>query len=113
MKSVQTLPVSIDPANLKHTIKFYHRGLILTFASTPTQTARTNQYKFRPNGTSKERATYTAPPSKNAESAFQISCKLLFFYLGRFLKKLADDQRPSMTKGSIYYMNHMYIHPFI
>ena len=30
-----------------------------------------------------------------------------FFYLGRFLKKLADDQCSSITKGSIYYIKHM------
>ncbi len=27
-----------------------------------------------------------------------------FFYLGRFLKKLADDQSASITKGSIYHI---------
>ncbi len=35
-----------------------------------------------------------------------------FFYLGKFLKKLADDQCSSMTKGSIYHINHMYMQPF-
>ncbi len=35
-----------------------------------------------------------------------------FFYLGRFLKKLADDQCTSITKCSIYHINNMYIHPF-
>ncbi len=35
-----------------------------------------------------------------------------FFYLGRFLKKLVDDQCSSITKGSIYHINHMYIQPF-
>ncbi len=35
-----------------------------------------------------------------------------FFYLGRFLTKLADDQCSSITKGSIYHIKHMYIHPF-
>ncbi len=46
---------------------------------------------------------------KNAVSAFQISCKLLFFYLGRFMKKLADDQYSSVTKGStsIYYIKYV------
>ncbi len=34
------------------------------------------------------------------------------FYLGRFLKKLADDQCSSIAKGSIYHITHMYIHPF-
>ncbi len=54
----------------------------------------------------------TAPPRKNAVSAFQVSSKLLLFYLGRFLKKLADDQCSSITKGSIYHIKYMYIHPF-
>ncbi len=35
-----------------------------------------------------------------------------FFYLGRFLKKLADDQWSSITKGSIYHIKHIYIQPF-
>ncbi len=34
------------------------------------------------------------------------------FYLGRFLKKLADDQYSSITKGSIYNIKDMYIPPF-
>ncbi len=54
-------------------------------------------------------AAFSAPPSKNAVSAFQISCKLLFFYLGRFLKNLADDQWSSLTKGSISHIKH-YVH---
>ncbi len=53
---------------------------------------------------------YLCPLSKNAVTAFQITCKLLF-YLERFLKKLADDQRSSVTKRSIYYMKHMCIQP--
>ena len=35
-----------------------------------------------------------------------------FFYLERFLKKLADDQCSSITKGSSYHIKHMYIQPF-
>ncbi len=35
-----------------------------------------------------------------------------FFCLGKFLKKLADNQCFSITKGSIYYIKHMYIQPF-
>ncbi len=54
----------------------------------------------------------TAAPSKNAVSAFQISYKLLSFYLDRFLKKLADDQCSSITKGSIYHIKHMYMQLF-
>ena len=34
------------------------------------------------------------------------------FYLGKFLKKLADDQCASTTKGGIYYMKHMHIQHF-
>ncbi len=55
----------------------------------------------------------SAASIKNAVSAFQISCKqTTFFYLGRFLNKLADDHCSSITKGSIYYIKHMYIQPF-
>ncbi len=35
-----------------------------------------------------------------------------FFYLERFLKKLAEDQCSFITKGSIYHIKHMYIQPF-
>ncbi len=36
-----------------------------------------------------------------------------FFYLGRFLKKLADDQCYPIIKSSIYHINHnMYIQHF-
>ena len=53
------------------------------------------------------------PLSKNAVSTFQISCKqTIFFNLGRFLKKLADDQCSSITKGSIYHVICTYIQPF-
>ena len=31
----------------------------------------------------------------------------IFFYLGRFLKKLADDQCSSITKSSIYHCKHI------
>ena len=35
-----------------------------------------------------------------------------FFYLGRFLKKLADNQCSPITKGSIYLIKHTSIKPF-
>ena len=35
-----------------------------------------------------------------------------FFHLGKFLKKLADNQCSSISKGSIYYIKHKYIQPF-
>ncbi len=35
-----------------------------------------------------------------------------FFCLGKFLQWLADDQFSSITKGSIYYVKHMYTQPF-
>ena len=38
--------------------------------------------------------------------------KSTFFYIERYLKKLADDQYSSITKGSIYHIKHMYIQPF-
>ncbi len=31
-----------------------------------------------------------------------------FFYLGRFLKKVADDHCSSITKGSIYHIKHVH-----
>ncbi len=55
---------------------------------------------------------FTARLSKNAVSAFQISYKLLSFTLERVLKKLADNQYSSITKGSIHHVKHMYIQPF-
>ncbi len=54
----------------------------------------------------------SAPPSKNAVSAFPISCKLLSFTLEELLKKLVDDQCSSITKCSIYHINHMYLQHF-
>ncbi len=36
-----------------------------------------------------------------------------FFYLGGFLKKLADDHCFSITKGSIYHIKHVSIQPWI
>ncbi len=33
-------------------------------------------------------------------------------FLGKLLKKLADDQCSSITKGSIYHIKHRYIQPF-
>ncbi len=35
-----------------------------------------------------------------------------FFYLERFLKKLADDQCYLITKGSIYHIKHLSTQPF-
>ncbi len=35
-----------------------------------------------------------------------------FFCLGKYLKKLADDQRFSITKEGIYHIKHMHIQPF-
>ena len=37
---------------------------------------------------------------------------ITFFYLGRLLQKLRDDQWRSVTKGSIYHNKHMYTQPF-
>ena len=39
--------------------------------------------------------------SQSKNIVFQMTYKLLSFYLGRFLKKLADDQCSSITKSSI------------
>ncbi len=54
----------------------------------------------------------SAPVSKNAVSAFQISCKTTFFYLGRFVKKLADDHCSSILKTVYTISNIMSIQPF-
>ncbi len=43
---------------------------------------------------------------------FRFHANYTFFYSGRFLKKLADDQCSSISKGSIYHINHMDMQPF-
>ena len=62
----------------------------------------------------------------NSENLFQPICptklkcsmcisdymEATFFYHGRYLKKLADDQCSLITKGSIYHIKHMSIQPF-
>ncbi len=35
------------------------------------------------------------------------------FYLGKFLKKLADDQCSSIAKGSIYHIKHTSMWVFV
>ncbi len=55
----------------------------------------------------------SAPPSKNKVSAISDYMQITYFHLGRFLKKLTDDQYSSITKGIIYYnIKHMLIQPF-
>ena len=54
----------------------------------------------------------TASPSKKRSICISDFMQTAFFYLGRFLKKLADDQCSSITKGSICHISHMYIQPF-
>ncbi len=54
----------------------------------------------------------TAPQSRNIVCAISDYIQTTFFYLGRFLKKLADDHCCSITKDSIYDINHMYKQPF-
>ncbi len=49
----------------------------------------------------------TASVSKNADFI-----KATLFYHGRFLKKSADDQFSSITKGSICHIKHIYTQPF-
>ncbi len=43
---------------------------------------------------------------------FRLHINYTFFYLEKFLKKLADNQCPTITKGSIYHIKHMSIQPF-
>ncbi len=57
-------------------------------------------------------APISAPQTKNAIWAFQITMQSTFFYPGRFLKNLADNQESSLTKGCIYHTKHMSIEPF-
>ncbi len=58
-------------------------------------------------------ADISAAPSKSLRSVcISDFMQTTFFYLERFLQKLADDQYSSITKGSIYHIKHMYIQPF-
>ncbi len=52
----------------------------------------------------------STPQSKNAVFTFQITCRVLCFVLEN--SWWADDHSSSITKGSIYYIKHMYIQPF-
>ena len=56
----------------------------------------------------------SAPQSKNAVCVFYTvdHTQSASFCLGKFLKKFADDQCSSITKGSMYYIKHMYVQPF-
>ena len=55
--------------------------------------------------------SYT-PQSKNVVSTIQITCRVLSFCHGKFLKWWADDQSFSIPKGSTYSIKNMYIQPF-
>ncbi len=48
----------------------------------------------------------STPESKNAVCTFLDHTQSTFFYLGKFLKKLADDQCSSIIKGSTYHIKH-------
>ena len=54
----------------------------------------------------------SAQPSKKSLYAFSDFMQTTFFYLGKSLKKLADDQCSSITIDSIYHIKHLYIQPF-
>ncbi len=45
-------------------------------------------------------------PHKNAVSVFEIKCKIMTFYLGRFLKELAGGRLSSTTKDGVYHNQH-------
>ncbi len=49
----------------------------------------------------------SAPPIKKRSICISDFMQTTFLYLGKFLKKLADDQCSSITKGSIYRINHI------
>ncbi len=52
-------------------------------------------------------ALYICPtPRKNVVCAFLDHTESTFFCLRKLLKKIADDQYCSVTKGSIYYNKH-------
>ena len=53
-----------------------------------------------------------APQSKNSIMCILDHMQSTFLCCGKFMKNLADDQCSSVTKGNIYYIKHMYIHPF-
>ena len=53
---------------------------------------------------------------KSKLCAFQIMyisdyVQTTFFYLGRFLKKISDDQCSILIKGGIYHIKHMSLQP--
>ncbi len=52
----------------------------------------------------------TVPPSTKCSICISDFMLSNFFYLGRFLKKLAHHQCSSMTKGSVCHINHNYVH---
>ena len=53
------------------------------------------------------------PPTKLKHSICMADyIRTTFFYLGKFLKELADNQCSSITKGSIYHIKHMSITTF-
>ncbi len=60
---------------------------------------------------SQQRICTASPLSKHAVSAFQISfMQTTFFYLGRFLKKLADDQCSSILLKAVSTISTNYVH---
>ena len=52
----------------------------------------------------------SAPLSKKRSICISDFIQTTFFYLGSFLKKLADDQCSSRTKDSIYHIKHNGVH---
>ena len=51
-------------------------------------------------------ATSYLPHQKKCSICISNFIKTTFFYLGRLLKKLADNKSSSITKGSIYHIKH-------
>ncbi len=49
---------------------------------------------------------HSAPLSKNAVSAFQITCKLLFSWPWKIHDEISSYQCLSITKGRVYYIQH-------
>ena len=55
---------------------------------------------------------HDCPTKKKCSMCISDYMQATSFNLGRFLKKLADDQCSTIAKGSIYHIKHMSIQPF-
>ncbi len=56
--------------------------------------------------------TDSAAPQNKDTLCISDHTQSAFFCLGKFMKKLTDDQCSLLTKGSIYYIKYIYMQPF-